>query len=148
MKYLFAYPEKCTGCRECAIACSLKKFGECNPKKAAINIVRDEFGRYEIQFLCLQCDEPVCVAVCMTNALKKEGNVVKWDKEKCIGCRMCVVSCPYAGVASFNGELLKCDLCGGDPTCVKFCSTKAIVYEEESKEILERRKKLAELFRK
>ncbi len=149
MKYLFTYPDKCTGCRQCAIACSLNKFGECNPKRGAINILRDEFERYEIQFVCLQCDTPECMAVCMTKAIAKdEDGVVLIDKNKCIGCRMCVVACPYGAIASFKGEIIKCDLCDGEPECVKFCSTNALVYEEESKEILDRRKELAALILK
>jgi Fe-S-cluster-containing hydrogenase component 2 len=72
MKYLYAHPELCTGCRQCAIACSLNKFGECNPKKGAINVVRDEFERYEIPFVCLQCEDPECMAVCIKNAIYRD----------------------------------------------------------------------------
>lgn len=148
MRYLFAYPEKCTGCRLCAMACSLNKFGECNPKRSGITIVRDEFDRYEIQFSCLQCDDPQCIAVCMRNALYKEDGIVKRDEDKCIGCRMCVIACPYAAIISFKGEIVKCDFCDGDPICVKFCSTNAIVYEEENQEIIDRRKELVEILAK
>ncbi len=143
MKYLYTYPEKCTGCKLCALACSLKHFGECNPKMGAINIVRDEFDRYEIQFVCLQCDDAVCVKVCTRKALRKEGNVVRRDESRCIRCRMCVAACPYAGVHSFKGRIIKCDTCDGDPLCVKFCSTGALKWEEESTEITERRRALA-----
>jgi Fe-S-cluster-containing hydrogenase component 2 len=73
MKYLYTYPEKCSGCKMCAIVCALKHNNECNPKMGAINIVRDEFERYEIQFVCLQCDDAECVKVCTKKALKKEG---------------------------------------------------------------------------
>lgn len=144
MKYLFVYPEKCTGCKECSIACSVKKFGESNPKKGAITVVRDEFQRYEMPFVCLQCEDAECVAACAKKALKKKDNVVVLDKNKCIKCRMCVVACPYGGISSFKGEILKCDLCDGEPTCVKFCSTNAIVYEEETKQAINRRKEMAE----
>lgn len=143
MKYLFFYPEKCTGCKQCAIACSLKHFGECNPKKGAISILRDEFERYEAQFVCLQCEDPECVAVCMKNAITKDSDdIVRIDEDKCIGCRMCVIACPYGGALSFKGHIIKCDLCDGEPVCIKYCSTDAIVYEEETEEIMERRKKM------
>jgi Fe-S-cluster-containing dehydrogenase component len=149
VKYLFTYPEKCTGCRQCAIACALNKFGECNPKKGAINILRDEFERYEIQFVCLQCEEPECISVCMKGAVKKgEDGIVRIDKEKCVGCRMCVVACPYGAVTSFKGDIINCDLCEGEPVCIKYCSTDALTYEEESDELAERRKTLAELILK
>jgi Fe-S-cluster-containing hydrogenase component 2 len=135
VKYLYTYPEKCSGCRQCSISCSLNKLGECNPKKGAINILRDEFERYEIQFVCLQCEEPECTTVCMKSAIAKgEDGIVRVDKDKCIGCRMCVV--------------IKCDLCDGDPVCIKYCSTDAVVYEEESDELVDRRKELAQLILK
>ena len=83
MKYLFTYPEKCTGCRQCAIACALSKTGECNPKTGAINVLRDEFERYEIQFVCLQCEDPECVPVCMKNAIAKgPDGIVRIDKDE------------------------------------------------------------------
>jgi len=148
MKYLYAYPEKCSGCRMCAIACALKHDKQCNPKMGAINIVRDEFDRYEMQFVCLQCDDAECVKVCTKKALKKEGNVVKRDEKKCIRCRMCVIACPYAGVHSFKGKIIKCDTCDGDPLCVKLCSTGALKYEEETKEIVERRRQLSKVLLK
>jgi Fe-S-cluster-containing dehydrogenase component len=123
--------------------------GECNPKKGAINILRDEFDRYEIQFVCLQCEEPECVGVCMVRAITRdEDGIVRIDKDKCIGCRMCVIACPYGAIDSFEGEIIKCDYCDGEPVCIKYCSTNAVVYEEENEEILERRKELAKLLLK
>jgi Fe-S-cluster-containing hydrogenase component 2 len=149
VKYLYTYPEKCSGCRQCSISCSLNKLGECNPKKGAINILRDEFERYEIQFVCLQCEEPECTTVCMKSAIAKgEDGIVRVDKDKCIGCRMCVVACPYGAITSFEGNIIKCDLCDGDPVCIKYCSTDAVVYEEESDELVDRRKELAQLILK
>lgn len=61
---------------------------------------------------------------------------------------MCVIACPYAAIISFKGEIVKCDFCDGDPICVKFCSTNAIVYEEENQEIIDRRKELVEILAK
>ncbi len=148
MKYLYLYPEKCSGCRQCSIACALNKYGECNPKMGAIQVVRDEFLRYECQFVCMQCEDAECVAVCAKNALTREDGVVIWDEDKCIGCRMCVAACPYGGISSLRGKILKCDLCDGDPVCVKYCSTDAIIYEEETRENTRRRKELVETLRK
>lgn len=142
MKKLFTYPERCTGCRQCSLACSLTRYGECNPKKAAITIVRDEFDRYEFPLVCLQCDDPICVRMCPQNALVKENGVVKRDEDKCIGCKLCVVMCPYSAITVLGNELIQCDLCGGDPECVKFCVTDAIQYVEETEELSKRRKEL------
>ena len=145
MKRLYIYPEKCTGCRECSMACSLSKFGECNPKKAAISVVRDEFLRYELPIVCSQCEDPVCMKFCHQNAYSiDEDGVVIRDDDKCIGCRMCAVLCPYNAITTLDGEIIKCDLCDGDPKCVKYCSTEALQYLEETEDLEKRRREMAE----
>jgi Fe-S-cluster-containing hydrogenase component 2 len=146
MKHLYTYPEKCSGCRECSLACSLKKFGECNPKKAAITVVRDEFNRYEIPIVCLQCDEPLCMKFCHQNAYYVKDGVVVRDEDRCIGCRMCVMMCPYGTITSIDNEIIKCDLCDGDPQCVKYCSTGAVQYLDETEELEKRRKGIVERY--
>ncbi len=144
MKFLYTYPEKCTGCRECSLACSLSKFGECNPKKSAIIVVRDEFRKYEFPMVCFQCDDPVCLKFCHQNAYTIKDGVVVKDDDRCISCRMCAVLCPYNAITTMDGEVIKCDLCDGDPKCVKYCSTGAIQYLDETEELENRRKALAE----
>ena len=98
MKHLYTHAELCTGCRQCSIACSLKKFGENNPKKAAITVIRDEFQRYEFPLVCMQCDDPLCIRMCPQNAITLVGGIVQRDKEKCIGCRMCESRCPKKAI--------------------------------------------------
>ncbi len=142
MKYLFVYPERCTGCRLCALACSLSKFGECNPRKAAISVVRDEFEGFEFPVVCFQCQDAPCVAACPQNAISREEGVLKRNEDRCIGCRLCAVVCPFSAITSHGKELVQCDLCGGDPQCVKYCSTKAIEYAEETQQAMQQRKKL------
>jgi Fe-S-cluster-containing hydrogenase component 2 len=51
-------------------------------------------------------------------------------------------------VHSFKGKIIKCDTCDGDPLCVKFCSTGALKYEEETREIVDRRKALSKVLLK
>jgi Fe-S-cluster-containing hydrogenase component 2 len=146
VKFLYSYPELCSGCRQCSISCALNKFGECNPKKGAINVIRDEFERYEMPVVCVQCDEPACVAVCVKSAITRdESGIIKIDKDKCIGCRMCVAACPFGAVFSFKGDIIKCDLCDGEPVCINYCSTNALVYEEETEELQRRRKELTKI---
>ena len=135
MKALYVFPEKCTGCRECSLACSLTKFGECNPKRAAIRVFRDEFKRYEYQRVCRQCEDPECLNSCPEDAYEIIDNVIVLDRERCTGCGICVASCPYGSVFQLNDEIIKCDLCGGNPQCIRFCTTGAVQYLEKSEEL-------------
>ena len=86
----------------------------------------------------------VCLKYCHQNAYSIVDGVVVRDEDRCIGCRMCVVLCPYNAITSFDGEIIKCDLCGGDPVCVRYCSTGAIEFLDETAELEKRRKEMAE----
>ncbi|MCK5548711.1 MAG: 4Fe-4S binding protein, partial [Thermoplasmata archaeon] len=68
------------------------------------------------------------------------------DKDKCIGCRLCVVVCPFSAITTFRDEIIKCDLCNGDPTCVKYCATGALTYDDELKESSKRRMEYVKRF--
>jgi carbon-monoxide dehydrogenase iron sulfur subunit len=125
-------PSKCTGCRLCELVCSVKNEGIANPYLARIHVVKWEFECFEIPMLCRQCDVPFCTAVCPVNALYKDealGRVVV-DYDRCVGCRMCVLACPFGGMKydTRGQKVVKCQLCDGGPTCVKFCDTQALQY--------------------
>lgn len=51
-----------------------------------------------------------------------------------IGCRLCLIYCPFGAIAysPARGEVMKCEFCDGDPTCVKYCETKAIRFMDAS----------------
>lgn len=140
-------PTKCTGCRACEAVCSLSKWGECNPERAAIRNIRTEKNGLisTIPVLCQQCETPYCEAVCPVRAIsrnEKTGALVV-NEEKCLGCRRCVYSCPFGGcsVDVLKGVSVKCDLCGGDPNCVKMCSKDAIRYVKSEKIGVDRKRK-------
>ena len=82
--------------------------------------------------VCQQCREAACAAVCPKNAISRTSDTdcVVIDHDLCIGCRMCVMACPFGamGVDGKEGTMIKCDLCGGDPTCVKFCEAGALKF--------------------
>ena len=126
--------EKCTGCKNCELACSLKHSGELNPLRSRIhNFVFLEEG-FNIAITCLQCDEPFCAEVCPANAIVRNettGAVVVLE-ERCVGCKMCLLACPFGNVAyySLEAKVAKCDLCEGEPECVAFCTTGALEYTE------------------
>ena len=94
--------------------------------------------RYALPTMCQQCENAPCVSVCPTGASYRdpETNIVLVDKEKCIGCKYCMMACPY-GVRSWNAAekcAEKCTLCGHLtsqdklPACVKSCAAGARFY--------------------
>lgn len=131
-KSLIIDPAKCIGCRLCEIVCSMVKSGEAGIYQSRIKNIRfyDEYFFYPN--VCLQCETPYCALVCPTGALHKNlgTKVVELSKEKCVGCRMCLVACPFGAIYMINSVPIKCDLCEGDPMCVKFCRVEALTYGE------------------
>ena len=117
----------CTGCRECEVVCSLYRFGECNPERAAIRVIRKEEGGLVVSLplVCQQCEEAPCIEACPTEALSREGErgTITIDEERCTGCGDCVDACPAACIFMDNetNVVICCDLCGGQPQCVILC---------------------------
>jgi len=118
-------PLKCTGCRLCEIACSYYHEGRIWPEASRIRIFTLGPG-IEIPHLCSQCSDYPCVQKCPVGALsvnKRTGAVIV-DYEKCTGCGICIDACP--GKVPFlhpaSKKAVICDLCNGDPQCVKTCS--------------------------
>ena len=82
--------------------------------------------------ICRQCQDAPCLNACPTGAISVNATLgrVEINEETCIGCRTCVSVCPF-GVMTFNSidrKVIKCDLCDGDPQCVRFCDVHAIEY--------------------
>ncbi len=128
---LIVDPEKCNGCHGCEIACSVWREGESNPEKSRIRMMPflTPGQAFFYPNVCQQCEVPYCALACPTGALWKNAStgVVDLTQDKCIGCRMCLVACPIGAIAiSESGRAVKCDLCGGDPMCVRFCRPEAI----------------------
>ena len=125
---------KCTGCMICAQACSLVKTGSFNPAASRIRVVDWEDTGVTVPIVCHHCAEPVCLPACPENAISKNAQtgLVRIDPETCVSCAECRKACPYAGPVYSMPEkqVLLCDHCDGEPTCVIVCPTGALTFGE------------------
>lgn len=125
----------CTGCRVCEVVCSLSKSkeGVVNPVKARVKVFKVDTEGIDIPVMCQQCEDALCMDVCPVNALQRDSKTgaIVVREETCVGCRACTLVCPYGAITVDVDTRVssKCDLCGGDPQCARFCITKAIRYE-------------------
>jgi len=149
-KILFIDPEKCTGCRLCETACSLHKEKVVNPALARIHVAKWETAGLYIPVVCVQCETPICQTVCPVRAIsrdEKTGAVVI-DPNVCVGCRLCVLYCPFAGaqIDFKKGRVIKCDLCNGEPACAKFCDPQALQYVKATTANMKKQRAAAQKF--
>ncbi len=156
----------CIGCRNCEWACKNAHglpTGELNgyedksvfkemrrPDSSALTVVNQYENEKRInspinvKVQCMHCDHPACVSACIVGAFsKKENGSIIWDTDKCIGCRYCMVACPFQ-IPSFeydkalDPEIRKCDFCfertreGLLPACVEICPVEALTYGPRS----------------
>ncbi len=135
---------RCIGCGACSAGCK-----EANglplpiePETTAYTwTVVEEIGGVNVRRLCFHCAEPTCVSVCPVAALTKTAaGPVVYDAERCIGCRYCIMACPF-GVPKYQWDrpipvVGKCILCAGRvaqglPTaCAQVCPTGATLFGE------------------
>ena len=144
MKRVYVNEEWCLGCRLCEYNCAFAKSGMSDIVKALRGKkifprirVRESDG-INFAVSCRHCDDPLCMKGCITGAITKSDGVVMIDKNKCVGCFTCVLSCPYGAVIP-DGEghaADKCELCTQSttkkPACVDGCPNRAIVFEERT----------------
>ena len=132
------------GCRLCEIHCLvehskskdiIKAYKEEMPRALArIRVEEDKPISFALQ--CRHCDDAPCIKACITGAMKKSSEgIVTVDKEKCVGCWMCIMVCPTGAIErdlATKKIASKCDLCmeRGKPVCVANCPNEALVYEE------------------
>ena len=160
----------CVGCRKCEQACNqvndlpppqvsfddLRVFErKRRPSTAAYTVVNRYYtGKLDernlliptfVKVQCMHCQDPACVSACIVGALtKKENGAVHYDASKCMGCRYCMVACPFQIPAydyhdPLTPEVRKCTLCydrisraGGKPGCATICPVEAIGFGKRS----------------
>jgi len=146
---------RCIGCRNCELACAqengldvpdvandggLEHKRETDDKRwTVVNRYETEKGEVFVKTQCMHCWQPACAAACLTNAMykTKEGPVI-WREDKCMGCRLCMVSCPFEmpkfEYNEWNPRIQKCIMCAGrvsegkKPACVESCPTDALSF--------------------
>lgn len=153
-KVLMIHPDKCTGCKNCVAACAFTKEKQFRLTAARVHVFSWEREGISVPMMCQQCNDAPCVSVCPTGAMHRQAGqtLVEYDLSKCIRCRMCVQACPFGNAVydSISDSILKCDNCGGDPSCVKMCPSHALEFVEENISTRSRKKafskKLKEAF--
>jgi electron transport protein HydN len=152
--FVIADPKRCIGCRTCEVACVLAHSGDegLQGMSAAHFIPRLKLirtAKVSTPVQCHQCEDAPCVKVCSTGAIVFSSDSVQVNQERCVGCKSCMIACPYGAVEIVTVEKLervgrgisehtvrvkkveaqKCDLCitqEEGPACIRVCLTKAL----------------------
>lgn len=149
---------RCIGCNACADACkeANKLPGEVEPQLTARTwTVVQQKGDVFVRRMCMHCEEPSCASVCPVGALHKtpEGPVA-YEEDRCIGCRYCMVACPF-GVPKYEWEkalprVQKCIGCidrvraGKMTACAEACPAEATVWGDREELLAEARRRIRE----
>jgi formate dehydrogenase beta subunit len=161
---------RCIGCRKCEQACNEvnqlpgpersfedltvldkkrrpdeKSFTVINRYYSGMIDERDQLIPTFVKLQCMHCQDPACASACIVGALtKKENGAVHYDLSKCIGCRYCMVACPFEIPAyeyhdPLTPRVMKCTFCyervaskGKLPGCAEICPVEAITFGKRS----------------
>ncbi|ADL12513.1 4Fe-4S dicluster domain-containing protein [Acetohalobium arabaticum] len=158
-KIIYVNLDKCLGCHTCEIECAVE---DSDSKSLFGAILEDPLpqARVSVEFMegnnipwqCRHCDDAPCETVCPTGAIGRENSEspVVIEKDKCIGCKMCLQVCPFGVIerSKAGGVVTKCDLCtdrleeGAEPACVEGCPTNALEFIT-TKELAKKRREAA-----
>ncbi|MGM3176011.1 4Fe-4S dicluster domain-containing protein [Dickeya lacustris] len=142
--FVIADAAKCIGCRTCEIACAVAHAGGDQQKLhkshffPRLKVIKN--ANVSTPVLCHQCENAPCASVCPHDALVQHQNSIQVIASRCIGCKSCVIACPFGainvvarlsddGQCASGSDIHKCDLCIGvaqSPSCVRVCPTSAL----------------------
>lgn len=129
-RVLIVDSERCVGCQLCMYACA-RRWGEGGIAKSMIYI--RSLGGIERGFaviICRACEDPPCARVCPVDAIsRREGGGVSIDPHKCIGCGLCVETCPF-GAIIWDEESNKARVCNYCGYCVRYCPHSVLKFVE------------------
>lgn len=133
---------KCIGCQQCVSACKIQNnlpdIDETKLSVTAYTIVEEREERY-VRRMCMHCKYPTCESVCPVGAFEhtKDGAVL-YHAEKCIGCRYCMMACPFQipryEWGNTTPKVQKCRFCierivkGKVTACVEACPAEATIF--------------------
>jgi carbon-monoxide dehydrogenase iron sulfur subunit len=159
-KIIVTHVDRCLGCKSCELECAMAHTGgqtwaeavrSETPPQPRIHI--ECVGDAMVPVQCHHCGDAACVIVCPTQALHRaaDGGPVLLDAEHCIGCRMCLLVCPFGVIElSRSGtKVVKCDQCfdrteaGLEPACVAGCPTGALQFVDATEHLGQRRHEAA-----
>ena len=132
-RFIMADPEKCIGCRTCEVACMMSHQSSAAPDAFTSRIRVVKGNAFTTAVGCHQCEDAPCANVCPTQAIRRAAGAWLVEQSRCIGCKSCMVACPFGAmqvrVVEDRVQALKCDLCAhreGGPACVEACPTHAL----------------------
>ena len=125
---------KCISCMRCIAGCETyhKEYDQLSAKGNSYTKVAVLDNGTNVPELCLHCFDSPCTKACITHALSQlDYGPVVYDRDKCIGCLLCVNQCPFGSITfdPIEKRIYKCDMChkavekGSVPYCVKVCPT-------------------------
>jgi formate dehydrogenase iron-sulfur subunit len=151
----------CAGCRICEEACAKRRELPYDAR-----IAREErLSAHKLttivtrngacsRKLCMHCGDPACASACPVSALRKTAlGPVVYQESRCIGCRYCMVACPYQ-VPAYEWDqrlprMVKCDMChdrladGETTECARYCPSGATVSGDRQALIREAERRIA-----
>lgn len=139
-KILMISPKKCNNCKTCEGVCP----------NSAVNVITFEEAAVSVPIMCMHCEDAACMRVCPREAISRDENgAVVVDPDKCIGCKMCLSACPMGNIhySTRENRIMKCNLCGGEPKCVKYCPNRAIEFVDGTTENVSKKRVIASKFK-